>query len=232
MVFNRDKYTRRRNSSSPYSEVPFTLSAGRLPRRHPRLLPVTGITLDRVREGLRAHRPVRIDDPQAAEAAVALVIVPGFTDFRVLFIRRAEHFGDPWSGHMAFPGGRRHPEDRDLRETAVREAREETGISLQKADFLGELDDVRPRSPALPPILVRPHVFGVLREPPLTHSVEVAESTWIEMETLRSSHRETVVEVHGATINVPAFVVGSQLIWGLTERIANRFIVLLDSIRE
>ncbi|MEP6687797.1 MAG: NUDIX domain-containing protein, partial [Gemmatimonadales bacterium] len=88
-----------------------------------------------------------------------MVLVP--SPDAVLLIRRADRAGDPWSGHMALPGGRREETDPDLVATAVRETFEEVGLSLAPADLLGSLDDVVPRTPVLPPIAVRPYVFAL-----------------------------------------------------------------------
>ena len=74
-------------------------------------------------------------------------------------IKRAEPKRDPWSGHIACPGGRMDPTDRDLEHTAIRETWEETGIDLERdGRILGTLDDMSPRTSSLPPIIIRPFV--------------------------------------------------------------------------
>ena len=119
--------------------------------------------LARLRARLAVHRPVTDDDASLLWAAVAVVLVP--SPDAVLLIRRAERSGDPWSGHMALPGGRREDIDLDLIATAVRETWEEVGLTLTHADLLGSLDDVVPRTPVLPPIAVRPYVFSLPERP-------------------------------------------------------------------
>jgi 8-oxo-dGTP pyrophosphatase MutT (NUDIX family) len=47
----------------------------------------------------------------------------------LLLIRRAEHPSDPWSGHMALPGGRNDPQDTSLYETVVRECAKRSASS-------------------------------------------------------------------------------------------------------
>jgi hypothetical protein len=70
--------------------------------------------------------------------------------------------GDPWSGHVAFPGGRAEPGDASPWHTAARETWEETGLDLLAAGrLLGTLDELYPRTPVLPPVVVRPHVAVV-----------------------------------------------------------------------
>ncbi|KAJ2898123.1 hypothetical protein IWW38_001489, partial [Coemansia aciculifera] len=63
---------------------------------------------------------------------------------QLLLIQRAKYPGDPWSGHIGFPGGKREPTDASDQATAEREVLEELGIDLTSVrDFvhLGRLDD-------------------------------------------------------------------------------------------
>ena len=79
------------------------------------------------------------DRTLARQAATALVLRPRTDDaLELLFIKRAEWAGDPWSGQVAFPGGRHEPHDPDLLTTSVRETQEETGIDLA-ADTLQQM---------------------------------------------------------------------------------------------
>lgn len=171
---------------------------------------------------------MRIVDPLAAEAAVALVLVPTVDDLEALFIKRAELSGDPWSGHMALPGGRRQAGDPDLLATATRETEEETGIVVRSVDFLGELDDFTPRTPHLPRIVVRPHVFALKSRPAVTLSGEVASFVWFSLTQLRDAYGEADVDVAGTTMRRQAYVIGESVVWGLTERIIKPFMDLID----
>ena len=152
-------------------------------------------------------------------AAVALIVVPDPDAF--LLIRRAERAGDPWSGHLALPGGRRQPEDADLLATAIRETREEVGVVLERLNFATALEDVVPRTPVLPPIAVRPFVFHLAERPPIVPNPEVAGTAWIELEALRNpdSREEIAFEVRGQRRIFPAYRTAIGPVWGLTERI-------------
>lgn len=168
---------------------------------------------------LAGTRPVAIDDPARRQAAVALLLVPD--PDRLLLIRRAERDGDPWSGHVALPGGRRDATDRDLLETAMRETREETGIALDPALPGVALDDHAPTTPVLPPILVRPFAFLLGREQPIIPSDEVAASAWVPLHMLAdpASYRPTELEVRGARYRVSGYHLDTGFLWGMTERI-------------
>jgi len=144
----------------------------------------------------------------------------------ILLIKRAQRDDDPWSGQMAFPGGRRESLDGDLIETASRETLEETGIELHNAEVLGQLDDIRPLGPGLPRLVVRPFVFLVADKPEVVPNEEVDLHLWVRFSDLPQQASSSQVTVADTVINVPAFLVGPHVVWGLTERILNSFIEL------
>ena len=184
------------------------------------------ITLATVRRALREHRPQVADAPDAKPAAVALVLLEGPEGLEILLIRRAERVDDPWSGHIAFPGGRYDVGDRDLEATAIRETREETGVDLSSAEPLGALDDLYPRTSLLPPVVVRPFVFALTRRTPLVPSDEVQRAFWLPLRRLSEPgvRREVTVTVRGGAHTLPAYLVDDEMIWGMTERILTPFV--------
>jgi 8-oxo-dGTP pyrophosphatase MutT (NUDIX family) len=139
----------------------------------------------------------------------------------ILLIRRAERTGDPWSGHMAFPGGRREPGDPDLVSTAIREMAEEVGITLPGEHLMGRLADVVPRTPVLPPIAVRPFVFVLPDRPVPTLNPEVASVHWVEVDdiTRPEAHHLVRLELAGQSREVLAYRLTDGIVWGMTERI-------------
>ena len=179
----------------------------------------------RIRQALAQRAPEVEDAPEARWAAVALILAPdAVRDADVLLIRRAECEGDPWSGHVALPGGRRDPSDGDLLVTALREAWEETGIELQREDCLGQLDDLRPRRATPLGIAVRPFVFLVPSRPALRLSSEVAAELWTPLERLRGERATARLEVRGALREEPAVRLGPDVLWGMTLRILDGFL--------
>ena len=173
------------------------------------------------RPGVRAI--VRPGDPEPKRAAVALVLRLGADATpELLFAKRAEYPGDPWSGHVAFPGGRREPGDRDAWDTAARETWEETGLDLRvDGVLLGTLDDLYPRNPALPNIVVRPHVAVAAPRAALTLSDELAAAFWVPITRFADPTVATtsVVQARGHALVVPSFVHEGHTIWGMTHRI-------------
>lgn len=180
-----------------------------------------------LRHRLSRRAPLRIEEPETVEAAVAIVLAPSAAgDIELLLIKRSDRAGDPWSGQIALPGGRRDPGDRDLLHTVCRETLEETGIRLSPEALLGELDDLRPRTPVLPQIVVRPFVFGLGERPVVQVSTEVALHVWASLRRLRASGRLTDVEVRGERLAVPSMLAGPHVVWGITQRILQSFIEL------
>lgn len=180
--------------------------------------------IERLRSSLASRRAIEAEEePGVRKAAVALIFRAGEDGSpELLFIKRAEYPGDPWSGQIAFPGGREESGDSSLQETATRETREETGIDLAREGMvIGVLDDLRPRTVRLPAVVVRPYVAVVQRAEPLDLSAEVALAFWIPFGALahKESWHEDTVSARGVQINARLFRHEDHVIWGMTERI-------------
>ena len=167
------------------------------------------------------------EDPTLFWAAVAIILTP--QPDSILFIRRADRSGDPWSGHMALPGGRRDPSDLDLAGTAMRETAEEVGVELRREDLAGSLSDVIPRTPVLPPVAVRPFVFLLPERPAMRLNAEVAQASWVPVDYLLrpDTHHPVQLEVAGQSRQVQAYQLENAIIWGMTERILTSFLAEL-----
>ena len=187
-------------------------------------------TLAAVRFALQDFRAKPEAAPGASPAAVALILLEGPRGLETLLIRRAERADDPWSGQVALPGGRYDPADADLLVTAIRETREETGVDLSAAERLGVLDDLYPRTPTLPAVVVRPFVFALASRPTLVPGVEAARVFWLPLDRLsqRGVWRDFTLPVRGVEHTFPAYVVDEIVIWGMTERILTPFLKLIS----
>jgi 8-oxo-dGTP pyrophosphatase MutT (NUDIX family) len=157
---------------------------------------------------------------------VALIVRPSRPDLELLLIRRAERAGDPWSGHMALPGGREELHDPGPLHTAIRETREEVGVALDEGAVLGRLTDVRPISGA-PRIAVSAWVFGVGSGTAAHPNHEVDLALWVPIRELLhpGASREYLHALSGGEArSFPALGYQDHVIWGLTHRILTEFL--------
>ncbi len=154
------------------------------------------------------------------QAAVAAVLCEHAGSLDMLFIHRAEDPRDPWSGHMAFPGGRVDPGDADPLGAAIREAREEVSLDLEAlAQKLGRLDDVQAIGRGRPmSLVISPFVFSLAERPVLVPNHEVAEVVWVPVDFLADQqNRETMEYRHsGLDLELPCYRYRDHLIWGMT----------------
>lgn len=157
---------------------------------------------------------------EVRSAAVSVILLQTRGAVELLLIRRAERPSDPWSGHMALPGGHRDPTDASLLDTAIRETLEEIGVDLtREAELLGRLDDLSPVRPRA--LRVRPFVFALERLPQVLPSAEVDAVVWAHAGELAAGRSASAHElVHeGRPMRFPAFRVGERDVWGLTYRV-------------
>jgi 8-oxo-dGTP pyrophosphatase MutT (NUDIX family) len=180
---------------------------------------------------LSARVPLADVDPDRPRAAVAVVLAPEPPPDSVLLIRRAEREADRWSGQLAFPGGRWSKGDADLIATAKRETLEEVGVDLGPAQLIGILDDLNPRTPVLPPIVVRPFVFTLSGQVPLSLNQEVAGAWWLPLdEFLRPGvYGPMEYQRYGTAVRGLGYHLGVGLLWGMTERILTPLLDLARS---
>jgi 8-oxo-dGTP pyrophosphatase MutT (NUDIX family) len=180
------------------------------------------LTWARIEAALLSRPPARVAEAVSARAAVALILREGPSGLELLFIRRADHPQDPWSGQMAFPGGRAEPGEEDLKATAVRETAEEIGVDLESAaQCLGILDEVRAMARMRPVSLtILPFVFRLRGEISPVLSDEVRSLHWIPLDELLAAERRSVMDYvqEGATMQFPCLRVEDVVIWGLTYR--------------
>jgi 8-oxo-dGTP pyrophosphatase MutT (NUDIX family) len=164
--------------------------------------------------------PAHDDSPRAA---VAAMLREGDEGAEVFFIRRAESPTDPWSGHIAFPGGRHEPEDENLLTTAIRETREEVGIDLSRAELVARLPDVpafiRSKRGRL---VVTPFVFAVRESVAATPNYEVAGTLWVPLARLaRGEGKGTYAFTwEDKPYELPCYRLepDQHVLWGMTHR--------------
>jgi 8-oxo-dGTP pyrophosphatase MutT (NUDIX family) len=182
-------------------------------------------TLDDVASALSRQprrQPLADDGRRAAVAAVVTA------DLDVLFIRRAEYAGDPWSGHVSFPGGRVEAGE-DVLSAAIRETSEELSLDLGSATLLGELDEVATMGP-LPRLVIRPYVFAVPSLPEVVPNEEVAAVHTLRLSQLlanagRGSMRHPW---RGTDIVLPRVDFDGVRLWGLTLHMVDDLLDRID----
>lgn len=177
------------------------------------------VAIESVIRGLPAVEP-KVTGTKLAGVAV---IVRAREDLDVLLIQRAVKEGDPWSGQVAFPGGKRTEEDRTMWDTAIRETKEELGFDLgEAASFAGYAGLFKTHSGNM---VVVPSVFVLTRRVRIKPNQEVSSFRWVGLLRLEKSETTRVFELNGRNEERPAFVVGDYIVWGLTYRIIDSLLV-------
>jgi 8-oxo-dGTP pyrophosphatase MutT (NUDIX family) len=149
----------------------------------------------------------------------------------VLLIERAIREGDPWSGHMALPGGHVDPADADLGATAERETLEEVGLDLRAVgERLGRLSDHAPARAV--PVAVRPFVYLLQTRPVLNLSSEVAQGLWVPIAPLLAGEQRTTFNFsHGTqSLKFPAWDIAGRVVWGLTYRVLDELFARMNGV--
>ncbi len=192
------------------------------------------ITFEDVENALSRAEPSPVPEGGGTPAAVAMILRERQEGMEVLFIERASHENDPWSGNIGFPGGKVEDSDSDARGAAERETKEEVGLDLGWALYLGHLSEV---SASTLPVRVSCFVYGIVDESPLEPSEEVGDVFWVPLSALVDSrnHGESVVSFAGRTYTRPAIKLpqaGKPVLWGLTYRFVMEFLELLLPVEQ
>jgi 8-oxo-dGTP pyrophosphatase MutT (NUDIX family) len=194
---------------------------------------MSSLSWEQIVSVLSSRSSTRVPDEVSSRAAVALILGEGAPGLDLLFIRRADHPHDPWSGQMGFPGGRWEEGDADLKATAIRETAEEIGVDLSKvADYLGPLDEVRAMARMRPmDLAITPFVFRLRQSVTAVLSDEVKSVHWIPLQALLGPElRSTMEYTHqGVAMQFPCLRFEDLVIWGLTYRMFTSFQELLPS---
>jgi 8-oxo-dGTP pyrophosphatase MutT (NUDIX family) len=184
------------------------------------------LRIEEIRAALARRAPIAIPAARVERrAAVAIVLRQSeeLATSEILFILRAQHREDPWSGHMAFPGGRVEQDDPSPLEAALRETSEEVGVDLARCGrLLGQIDETQASAGGRTlPLAIVPFVFELV-EPvlPRANAEEVDQILWVTLgELLDPAFRGTTpYEIYGQHYDLPCIRARGQVIWGLTYR--------------
>ncbi|WP_239077376.1 CoA pyrophosphatase [Geobacter sp. SVR] len=174
---------------------------------------------------LNGQTPGASSADRRTRAAVAMILRNSDQGLEVLLIQRAAHELDPWSGHLAFPGGKVESGEKP-RTAAERETLEEVGIDLQQAMYLGPLGEI---TGLTLPVRVSGYVYFLRTEGVPVLNEEVFASFWVPLDTLMSPDRHVSAPVFfdGEAHQVPAIrlpYADTPVLWGLTYRLVMQFI--------
>jgi len=195
--------------------------------------PIEHYTLADMERVLHEHEPYTDPSDEAKKnAAVAMVLRERDRGLETLFIQRAEHPNDPWSGHMAFPGGRQDPIDHTLEHAARRETMEEVALPLDEAHCIGRLHDVYGGRLKHHELAVSPFVYRTNFDGTLSHNYEVADSVWVPLSFLGDPENIAPYKfpLDPLQRDFPSFHYEHYIIWGLTYRIIASFMALFGII--
>jgi 8-oxo-dGTP pyrophosphatase MutT (NUDIX family) len=188
-------------------------------------------TLQQASEQLSVFRPRRKWYRRFVNrSAVALIMRETSTGIETLMIKRSEREGDPWSGHMAFPGGRAEKIDKNSLHTATRETREEIGFDTDEhAQCLGRLSDISvPTFRGRKAMVITPYLFSVDNLPELTINYEVAEVIWVPLQYLADTNNRGTMEwkIKNIPLTLPCYDYQQYRIWGLSLMMLDELIKL------
>lgn len=199
----------------------------------PRISSLIDHTIETISRRVSEHKPSLTTPTRLTrQAAVAVVLHQPSDQTEVLFIKRATVAGDPWSGHMAFPGGHMDEGDDDLVAAAVRETEEEIGLDLSDSRLIGPLSHQRaaPRGRTID-MLVAPYVFVVDSIPNLSLNHEVDEVVWGSFNAMFNGHNHDVEFRAIADAQVPFNgyrLEQRHFVWGLTYRTLQTLFTAVD----
>lgn len=176
------------------------------------------------------------EDIQPKKSAVLILLFPQLDPFEIktLFILRPENEGGSHAGQIAFPGGGFDSKDKDLSETALREAEEEIGVDRNSVSLIGAL------SPLYIPVsnyMVYPFVGAVNRRPEFKiHPLEVKEIIEVGIASLTAEKNkrsiERYIKIRDTKLQVPCYDIDGKIIWGATAMITAEFAEIIGRIKK
>ena len=183
---------------------------------------------------IRDHKPEIRKDESLLEAAIAIILRDGEHCTEFLMMQRAHHEDDPWSGQMAFPGGKVELNDTSKKATAIRETQEEVSIQLTEQNYIGQLDDfygmkVNNKNNAH----VSCFVFKIKPSVIAKGNHEVADLIWLPMSYLQNpKHAYEYYHPHDSSVQMPAVLINeskAQILWGLSLRMLTKLYKLVGN---
>lgn len=193
--------------------------------------PPESLSIDSIAKQLARYQPRRIPGRQwVARCGVVLLLADHDSRGheiapKLLMMQRAQRAGDPWSGHVSFPGGRVDVSDASTRAAAVRELQEETGFGVALGlEPIGRLSDRVTREHGRNrPMVVTPYVYRTRKAVPLEPGIEAAALWWTPLSQLQDpTRRNTLIwRVAGVPLTLPCIDLDKARLWGLSLSMAD-----------
>ena len=180
--------------------------------------------IPKIKENLSSYKP---SGPIAGlpQAAVLILLHETSEDLNVIYCLRSNNL-PTHAGEVAFPGGKREEKDETLKETALREAREEVNLELKDVEVLGEISSVQSRFG----LSVTPYI-GILKSNTLiADGNEIAEVFSVPLNFIKNNMQKEQKSENWDNKKVffPFFEFENKMVWGLTAYMTVEFLKLLD----
>ncbi|MCH9657621.1 CoA pyrophosphatase [archaeon] len=146
--------------------------------------------------------------------ASILVVIYGDEPF-VVMTEKPKHMKFH-AGEISFPGGKLDPDDHDLLETALRETREELGLTINAEQVIGQLEPVVTLNSGF---LILPFVSVVQEIPTLSANAEVEKILHIPLESFLKTQARDADPSHNLIQEMYTFEYQDQIVWGASARI-------------
>ena len=163
----------------------------------------------------------KLDAPGKTDAAVLIPLYLDRGDLVAVFTERRADLRRH-AGEISFPGGRQDFPDEDLRETALREAEEEIGLSREDVEMIGALP---PQGTFVTGFKIHPFV-GLIQAGRtwVPQESEVAQVLELSLPDLRAGHEHKRLLRKGVPIKTPSYTVAGHFVWGATARIVEELL--------
>lgn len=190
------------------------------------------VSVSNIARQLAGFTPSKAPDRHSKRRSAVTLLLRGGREggAEILMIERAEREGDPWSGHMGFPGGRLDAADAHSFGAAVRETREEIGLEVgSDGQYLGRLSDVSTHlRSGVSAMLVTPYVFSIGDEQLFTPNDEVADILWVPLAFFADpTNRESMEwRYEEYLLHLPCYHFQGKRIWGLSLGMLDEFLAV------
>jgi len=184
---------------------------------------------EKLRQALASRQKLRISDGGLTEAAVLVPIFCKNGEYHILFAQRTDQVPHH-KGQISFPGGARSKDDATLKDTALRESREEIGLKAKDAEIVGELDDTpttTSRYNISPFVAFIPYPYNFVLSPfEISHIFSIPVS-----ELLNKANRRKERYTFGGRVYIGySYEHEGRVIWGATAKIVQQLLEIWQSV--